>query len=198
MKGEIALDKLTLYSILLLSKEGKACNYESIVEKCFTAFPERFCMQVNKSWPDGKKIVLSIQRCRDRGWLLGSFREGFRLTPLGERDGKEVKELLKGRKHGSEVKVIVGRVSTADSELVDYMKKTELYKKWERNHSVELNEDEFRSFLQVSYEAAQKVCKERISKYRSAAEFMKDKELLTFLDHLAETFKGLISTWRVK
>lgn len=198
MKDEISIDKLTLYSILLLTEKGKPCNYESIVEKSFTEFPERFRMQVNKNWPDGKKIVLSIQRCRDRGWILGSESEGFRLTPLGERDGKEVEELVKGKPQSGKSRATEKVNKTVEGELVNYMKKTELFKKWEKDHKAILNEDEFRSFLQVSYEASQKVCKERISKYRGAAGMVGDKEVLAFLDYLSETFKGLVSTWRVK
>ena len=196
MKDEIAIDKLTLYSILLISEEGKVCNYETVVEKCFTEFPDRFGMQINKKWPDGKKIVLSIQRCRDRGWILGSEGEGFRITPLGERDGKEIEGMIKGGRKTSKHEAV--SKNTAEGGLVNYMKKTELFKKWSEDHEAQLSEDEFRSFLQVSYEATEKVCKERISKYRSAAGFMKDKELAEFLDYISEKFKGLVSTWRVK
>jgi hypothetical protein len=200
MNKEVSLDKLTIYAIFLLTKEGKDCNYETIVEKCFTEFPNRFQMKINKTWPDGKKIVLSIQRCRDRGWIIGKESEGYKITPLGER---EALELVRSSEKIIAPKTSINELTVrpenkADIDLVRYIRNSVLFKKFKYNPKMKPSEDEFRSFLQVTYEGNEKVCKERINRYKSAAVFVKDKEVIKFLNYLSRIFKELITTWKVR
>jgi len=192
--NKISLDKLTIFSINELIKRGEQAKYENITKEAFNLFPERFCMETNKDWPDGHKIALSIQRCRDRGWITGSFSEGFSITPLGEKTADEIKTLLKGGEIERKPDAKKENIKTNKDEelLLNYIKNSQLFQKMSKHPEEEISEDEFRSFLQVSYEAKPSVCKSRFERLKSAAEYFEDKEAITFLNKLKKLFNRLM------
>lgn len=82
----IPLDDLVLFAAKRILDSGEECTVERLVSECFTLFPKGFCLPRYPQWPDSARVNKSWWRCRtDKGWLVGSVKEGLRLTPAGER-----------------------------------------------------------------------------------------------------------------
>lgn len=80
------LAALTVYSIHWLRQWGVRPTVESITVLNHRLFPERFGMDLFPEFPDANRTLRSLLQCgpKYRGWLSGSNRRGYAITPSGQ------------------------------------------------------------------------------------------------------------------
>jgi hypothetical protein len=80
------LAALTVYSIHWLRQWGLRPTVESITVLNHRLFPERFGMDLFPEFPDANRTLRSLLQCgpKYRGWLSGSNRRGYAITPGGQ------------------------------------------------------------------------------------------------------------------
>lgn len=78
----ISYDDLITYAVYSLTRSGREATFENIVAESFTLFPVRFSLRGYPQWPESAAVNKSWLRCRtDKGYLVGSVKEGLKLTP---------------------------------------------------------------------------------------------------------------------
>lgn len=83
---KLPLDELLVHAVRRISDAGEDCTFERLVYECFSLFPRKFGFERYSEWPDSARVNKTWLRCRtDKGWIVGTVQEGFRLTPKGER-----------------------------------------------------------------------------------------------------------------
>lgn len=84
------LAALTAYSIYWLRKWGVRPTVEAITVLNHRLFPESFGMDSFPEFPDANRTQRSLLQCgpKYRGWLSGSNKRGYEITPGGRFQSK--------------------------------------------------------------------------------------------------------------
>src|SRR3990172_4604785 len=95
----LSLDDLLLLAAVDLEQSGQPLTFERLVAQCFELYPSRFALRGYPQWPDSNVVNKTWLRARtDKGWLVGSVRQGFRLTPEGRRHAERLENGAVGRR----------------------------------------------------------------------------------------------------
>lgn len=80
------LAALTVYSVHWLRQWGLRPGVEAITVLNHRLFPTRFGMHLFPEFPDANRTMRSLLQCgpKYRGWLSGSNRRGYAITPTGQ------------------------------------------------------------------------------------------------------------------
>ena len=80
------LAALTVYSIHWLRKWGIRTSKEAISVLNHRLFHARFSMEFFPEYPDASRSQISLMQCgpKYRGWLSGSNKKGYVITPSGQ------------------------------------------------------------------------------------------------------------------
>lgn len=86
------LAALTVYSIHWLRQWRLRPTVEAITVLNHRLFPDRFGMDLFPEFPDANRTLRSLLQCgpKYRGWLSGSNRRGYAITPAGQELAKEL------------------------------------------------------------------------------------------------------------
>ena len=81
----ISYDDLVTYVVYRLTAgNGSQTTFEDIVAEAFKLFPRRFSLRGYPEWPDSAVVNKSWLRSRtDKNYIVGSVKDGFRLTQRG-------------------------------------------------------------------------------------------------------------------
>ena len=90
---KIPINDLILLGIYLIEKEGRQCNFELLIEKCFKLSPESISFERNK-WPDSRKIDRPLRSLRKSNLIKISSEFIFSLTKSGEKKSLEIIKVL--------------------------------------------------------------------------------------------------------
>ena len=94
---KIPINDLILLGIHLLEKEGRRCNFELLIEKCFKLSPESISFKRNK-WPDSRKIDRPLRSLRRNNLIKVNSELFFSLTKNGAKKSLEIIKALYQRK----------------------------------------------------------------------------------------------------
>ena len=89
----VPINDLILLGIYLLEKEGKKCDFESLIEKCFKLSPESISFKRNK-WPDSRKIDRPLRSLRKNSLIKTNPELLFSLTKKGVKKSLEIIKIL--------------------------------------------------------------------------------------------------------
>ena len=176
-----SLDDLVVYCVRRILAGGEECTFERLVYESFTQFPETFGLQRYPQWPDSARINKSWLRCRtDKGWIVGSVKEGFRLTPAGTSVAQRVEEHLSGR---------VDVPLTSDSAprerytaLLHRMRSDHLFRRFETERSrLDISDMELRRLLGATLETPLRILRQNLNAYKNAAIAYNDSDVTQFL-----------------
>jgi hypothetical protein len=176
------LDDLVVYSVAEVLAAGENCTFERLVFECFTRFPEAFGLALYPEWPDSARVNKAWLRCRtDKGWIVGSVQEGFRLTSVGERAAEKVRARLQ-----SESGATTTRAGTRPRDplqaLLRNVRKDPLFQRYvDRQAEFKPSEMELRRLLGATLETPLRVLRQNLSAFKSAADAYHDTEALDFL-----------------
>jgi len=73
---KIPINDLILLSIYLLEKEGKQCDFESLIERCLKLSPESVSFKRN-NWPDSRKIDRPLRSLRKEDLIKKHLKKNF-------------------------------------------------------------------------------------------------------------------------
>ena len=178
---KVSLDDLLVVALLNLESEGAVLNFENLVARCYELFPERFSLRGYPQWPDSGVVNKSWLRARsDKHWIVGSVRQGFRLTPQGRRHAEGLIE--EGNKL-PERGVRADR-RTREGRLLEAMKQTRAYGRFvgsgDLGESPELAE--IADALLATGDASVATLTRNAAQMRAAAGVYDDTDALRFLD----------------
>jgi hypothetical protein len=176
------LDDLVIYCVAEILAGGEECTFERLVYECFTKFPESFGLSRYPEWPDSARVNKSWLRCRtDRGWLVGTVQEGFRLTPAGEAIAGIVSNRLADGAAQPTARASGARTRERYEALLRTIRSDELFRAFEQTGTVDASEMELRRLLGATLETPKRVLRQNLHAYRSAAEAYSDESALEFL-----------------
>jgi hypothetical protein len=182
---KISIDELVIYAVYRIYQSGDECTFERLVYECFTLFPHEFSFKRYPQWPDSARINKSWLRCRtDKGWLVGTVKESFRLTDLGIIIAERVEKKLNMKKvpaTGSQ------NVRVKDRERYDSMlrslRESDKYKEFIDNpRKFRLNEMSFRQLLGCTLETPLRIIKQNLRQYQYAANVYRETNVVRFLN----------------
>ena len=90
---KIPINDLILLGIYLLEKEGKKCDFESLIEKCFKLSPALISFK-NHKWPDSRKIDRPLRSLRKNSLIKTNPELLFSLTKKGAKKSLEIIKIL--------------------------------------------------------------------------------------------------------
>lgn len=178
-----SIDELLTYAVGQVTNAGEDCTFERLVYECFHLFPEQFRMQRYPEWPDSVRVNKTWLRCRtDRGWIIGSVQEGFRLTERGVHVASKVGRAL-------------GKTDTAMPQTGDAGKSRERYEAMLRHirrqaafqeYSADpatftIAEPWLRVLLNGTLETPRRVLRQNLRAFQHAAVTYEDDEVAAFL-----------------
>lgn len=175
------LDDLVVYCVREILRAGEECTFERLVYECFTRFPAEFGLRRYPQWPDSARVNKSWLRCRtDKGWIAGSVKEGFRLTPAGEIVAERVARQLAGKP--ARTAASPARARDRSEAIVKVIRADPLFVRFRANTSeFQASEMEVRRALGATLETPVRILRQNINAYRNAAMELDDSEVLDFL-----------------
>ncbi len=183
----LPVDDLVLYAAKRILEAGDECTSERLVYECFTLFPKQFSLQRYPQWPDSGRVNKSWWRCRtDKGWLVGSVKEGFRLTPKGERVAASVdKKLCMGKPQKTRKP---GKARERNEAVVRHLRQSEAFVRYKNDpQAYRISEGELRRLLGGTLETPPLVLRENFHFYLDAAAQYRDREVSAFLQACRRT-----------
>jgi len=94
----MAYQDLIILCLYFISGREEACSFENLVTECFDRFPDKFSFEVNRQWPDARKLDRALRELRTKGQIKGDPRANFRLTADGLKRGRQLSKLFRQEK----------------------------------------------------------------------------------------------------
>ena len=91
---KITINNLILFGVYSVLNEKNECDFEDLIEKCFTLFPKAFSLSKNKNWPDSRKLDRPLRLLRNKKLISGNLQDSVSLTSSGKKIALEVANAL--------------------------------------------------------------------------------------------------------
>ncbi len=177
-----SLDELLAYAAWRVIEAAEECTFERLVYECFTLFPDAFGLKRYPQWPDSARVNKAWLRARtDKGWLVGSVQEGFRITETGFRVARRVASQLETSDHfGS--RPSTGRSRERFEALIKVIRNDAVFKRFkDKRKQLILTEMDFRRLLGATMETPSRVLRQNLNAYLNAAIAYGDDDVVDFL-----------------
>lgn len=200
------LAALTVYSIYWLRQWALRPSVESITVLNHRLFPKRFGMDLFPEFPDANRTLRSLLQCgpKYRGWLSGSNRRGYAITPSGKA---LVEELLRRVGYPQVGSLRLGRATeaprqrslkrTEKSRDVDFkaevgqIRATRLFERWSKGPLHDRDLIHVYSALGVFDHTPPKAKRQRLNDLKDSARKAGDSEIDKLLESVELIFPGL-------
>lgn len=181
-----SLDDLLVVAALDIERDGQQLTFERLVARCFERFPSRFSLRGYPQWPDSNVVNKSWLRARtDRHWLVGSVREGFRLTPEGRRHAERLEQGAQSRRPRASTDR-----RTREGRLLEALRATTTFKRFaEEGDRVSFDLADIADALLASENTSVKTLIASGAQFRAAAALYDDREAQRFLDLVDEVLE---------
>ena len=191
-----SIDELLAYAVGEVVATGEECTFERLVYECFSLFPNAFAMQRYPQWPDSVRVNKTWLRCRtDRGWIIGSVQEGFRLTERGAQAAAKVARAL-GKDSSTAILTREGnRARERHEGMLRHIRRQPSFSEYQANpDSFTLSDSGLRVLLHATLETPRRILRQNLRAYQNAAEAYRDEEVGAFLAACGEMLKeGAVS-----
>ena len=183
-----SIDELLTYAVGQVTGAGEECTFERLVYECFQLFPQKFAMQRYPDWPDSVRVNKTWLRCRtDRGWIVGSVQEGFRLTAEGVQVAAKVGRALGNAKVSVPEASDGARSRERYEAMLKYIRRQPPFQAYlEEPGTFMLSETGLRVLLNGTLETPLRVLRQNLRAYQNAAEAYGDTEVAAFLSTCKE------------
>lgn len=186
----VGIDQLIVYAAKKIIDGGEECTFERLVYECFTLFPIKFGFKRYPDWPDSARINKAWLRCRtDKGWLAGTVKEGFRITPSGEIIARKTEKQLKGVRNKKTQ--IPKRLRERYEAVLFYIKKSPEFNKFNELESDDITLNELKSFLGGTLETPKRIIRHNLNRYFQAATIYNDTSVISFLNLCKKKLKQI-------
>jgi hypothetical protein len=172
-----SLDHLVVYVAYSLERKNEPITFEKLVAECYRRFPSRFCLNGYPEWPDSAKVNKCWLRCRtDKGWMTGSNKRGFRVTPAGRLEAIKTQQIIEGSAPAT---------PTKDDESfhrkVQEIRKSHAFKAYQQNET-NFSTEHLISSLGVPLEANRVRIREALRFAQESARMLRDEEVSAYLN----------------
>jgi hypothetical protein len=181
---QINNDRLIVYAVYILEKNGIEATFDSVVVTAFKSFPDRFSLIGFPHYPDAKRVHDCLWHCtyKTKKWLTGNAKSGFRLSEKGRHILAETFDRMEG-------KIRIGRVFDAKARrkevfFVDWIKQTGAFQKYMSSEREKISEFEVREFLRVSNDSSKDIIRQNLEKYTEYARKIDDVLVKDFLKYV--------------
>jgi hypothetical protein len=179
---KLPLDELLVHAVKRISDAGEDCTFERLVYECFSLFPRKFGFERYPQWPDSARVNKTWLRCRtDKGWIVGTVQEGFRLTPKGERASEAAAKKLLQETVPSPKRT--PRPRERYEAALHQMHQSEVFRRFTADPvAFSLSEMELRNLLGCTLETPRRVLGQNLHYYLDAARQYGDQAVLGFIE----------------
>lgn len=189
---QISYDDLVTYVVYRLTA-GNGPNaqttFEDIVAEAFKLFPKRFSLRGYPQWPDSAVVNKSWLRSRtDKKYIVGSVKDGFRLTQRGlevaERTGRQLKRApVKGSR------IIKSELRTRSGRLLRSVERTQSYQEFMKAGNVtNMTEYDLADVLLALPDTPPSRLTGNLEQFRDAARLYDRQDVQNFLNALESQF----------
>ena len=200
------LAALTVYSIHWLRQWRLRPTVESITVLNHRLFPERFGMDLFPEFPDANRTLRSLLQCgpKYRGWLSGSNRRGYAITPSGRA---LMEELVKRVGYPQIGDVLLGHATEAPRERgtkrkerprdldfkteVAEIRGSKLFERWKNAPLQDRDLIHIYSALRVFDHTPVNAKRQRLADLKDSAKRANDREVEELLESLELSFPAL-------
>lgn len=95
IKTQKPINDLILFCLFNIDAE---CGFERLIKECFDLFPEVFCFESYKKWPDARKLDRPLRNLRDKRLITGDPSTAFELTSHGKQQAAIIAKSLRQKK----------------------------------------------------------------------------------------------------
>lgn len=193
----IGYDELVTYAISNIAEGSEEITFERIVAECYQLFPERFALRGYPHWPDSAVVNKSWLRCRtDKNYIVGSVREGFRLTAQGMDVAQRVKAQLEGRRPmPGRAKPIMTEARTRQGRLVRSLEGSSIVNRYKTTGTIEhMTDYDFCDVLMCTIETGPQVLRASLRQFQDAARSYGRTDLVQFLEMCEHGFAHLLAS----
>ena len=186
------MDELLAYAAWRIAEAGEDCTFERLVFECFTLFPDAFGLKRYPQWPDSARVNKAWLRARtDKGWLVGSVQEGFRLTETGARVARRVATRMEAGSTFS-ARQSAGRSRERFEALIRNIRRDHLFREFQNEaNKFALTEMDFRRLVGATLETPARILRQNLNAYLNAAVVYGDDGVAEFL-HACEDKMALV------
>ncbi len=190
-----SIDRLLAFAVGQVVAAEEDCTFERLVYECFTLFPDAFAMQRYPQWPDSVRINKTWLRCRtDRGWIVGSVQEGFRLTEQGAHVASEVAHVL-GKNPAAAETGPGNRARERYEAMLRHVRRQPSFQAYQADPgSFSLSDSGLRVLLNATLETPRRILRQNLRAYQNAAAAYQDAEAGAFLAACGEMLKEGVVT----
>ena len=194
----ISYDDLVTYVVYRLTA-GNGPNaqttFEDIVAEAFKLFPKRFSLRGYPQWPDSAVVNKSWLRSRtDKKCIVGSVKDGFRLTQRGlevaERIEKQLKQTpIKGSR------IIKSELRTRSGRLLRSLERSHPYQGFMQNGTLgDMTEYDLADVLLTLPDTPPSRLTSNLEQFRDAARLYDRQDVQDFLNALEDQFSDRLKT----
>lgn len=182
---EFPIDDLTIYAISNIFKNRDEFTVERLISECFTLFPEKFGLTRYRQWPDYNRIRLSLSRCKNKGWVVGNAKSGFKITKFGEDKANRVCLQLKTEEKLPEEKVKKEHYIDSRGKwesMIRYFKSNNIFHKYlKEREMLDLTENDIRSILLCTLETPIRILRQNLINALEISDQLNEREISNFL-----------------
>jgi hypothetical protein len=200
------LAALTVYAIYWLREWGIRPTVEAIAVASHRLFPERFAMDLFPEFPDANRTTRSLLQCgpKYRGWLSGSNRRGYAITPSGKA---LIDELLRRIGYPQVGGVVLGSATEAPRQRgfsrterardldfkaeIDRLRSSTLFERWENGPLQQRDAIHVYSALEVFDHTSPAAKRRRLEDLKDSARRAGDQQAAELLAQVEDSFPSL-------
>jgi len=200
------LAALTVYSVYWLRQWGIRPGVEATTVLNHRLFPTRFGMHLFPEFPDANRTMRSLLQCgpKYRGWLSGSNRRGYAITPTGQA---LIDELLRRVGFPQVGNVSLGRPTEAPrqrstkpterSSGIDYkdevgkLRNSKLFERWKSGVLQDRDLIHIYSALGVFDHTPAAAKRKKLNDLKESARKLGDIEISQLLENIELSFSAL-------
>ena len=188
----IDLDRLVIYTMVVLEKLGIELSLENIIVGAFKLFPKKFSLVGYYEFPDATRVEKALWRCKGnkRQWIGGKTPHGYLITDKTktiamQTEGQLSNPALRKQK-------ITSRMRRKESILKE-VTNSPAYKKYMSKNGESITEADFCYLLQCTLDSSRETLRENLVLLKKFTEELEREEILKFLNWLEQHFKNFLS-----
>ena len=180
----ISYDDLVTYAVYRLTAgNGSQTTFEDIVAEAFRLFPKRFSLRGYPDWPDSAVVNKSWLRSRtDKKYIVGSVKDGFRLTQRGLEVAERVEQRLARRpvRGSSRIK---SELRTRSGRLLRSIEESPSFRQFLSTGNLDnMTEDDLADVLLAVPDTPGRVLTSNLEQFKDAARLYERLDVQSFLD----------------
>ena len=188
----ISYDDLVTYVVYRLTS-GNGPNaqttFEDIVAEAFKLFPKRFSLRGYPEWPDSAVVNKSWLRSRtDKRYIVGSVKDGFKLTQRGLEVAERVERQL-GQRPTERSREVKSELRTRSGRLLRSIERSNQFQAFKSTGNLEnMTEYDLADVLLAMPDAPSTRLVTNLEQFKDAARLYERHDVQAFLSVLEAQF----------